>query len=244
MKWFPTFSVARVAALWAVALSSATAADLIFELNFENGLKPGGNIPGLEISEHGNGGAAELEQGKAWQLDGKAALAVTIPDKEFFSFKPNDCLTLRARVQLDRPRNTGPLLSKGGGGNYRLSISGDQTIGFSYYSRGSWRAFTGTGFPLPIGQWAEVVAQYDGVEGNVTLLVDGVLVGKFATEAPLQTRDEAPLFIGGSVNPETGVVRGLAAAIDDVRIYRGLAFPKAWETEVGGKVYEPGSTKP
>ncbi len=225
------------------AAARTEAADLMFELGFEDGLKPGGNLTGLVITERG-GGLAESDHGKAWQFDGKSALEISVPTRETLSFAAGDQFTVQTRVRLEQAKTTGALISKGSGGSYRLSVGPDRTLGFSYYAQGGWRAYTGKDYPLPLGEWSEVAVQYDGSDRILTLLVDGKLAGKFPIEAQVQSRDAAPLFIGGTVNPESGEAKGLMAVMDDVRIYKGLKYPLAGNAEVGSVIYAPNSASP
>jgi PKD repeat protein len=100
---------------------------------------------------------------------------------------------------------------KTGGSVYNLNATNDVNLpGFSFYD-GAWRSLNGPE-PLPLNQWAHLVATYDG---NVQqLYVNGVLVASRNQAGLIPTSDGA-LRIGGN-NILGEFFQGY---IDEVRIY-------------------------
>ncbi len=216
-------------------LPPARGAEPLFELTFENGLTPGGSVSELVVAPTG-GGELETGEGKAWQLDGENFLKVALPTREVLSFKADDAFTLRLRVRLEQVGRSAALISKGFGAAYRLSTDGKGGIALSYYAQGKWRSYASSGLALPMGEWAEAAVQYHGADRIVTLLVDGKLAGRFEVEAPVQTRDAEPLYIGGTPSAGDAPPRGIIGGVDEVRIEWGLAYPGAADAAPGSTV--------
>lgn len=227
------------AAVGLLATLPLTAAELLFELTFENGLKSNEPLV-LPIEERGNGGSVTDSHngGEAWMFDGSTALEVELPDKELLHFRSGDSFTLEAWVRLERDKVAGPILTRGSGANYRLSISKDRLVGFSYYALGSWRSFEAVEYPLPLQTWAHVAAQYDGAAQKLALFIDGKLVAYEPIVAPIQANPTPSLFIGGTLGADR--VRGLAGALGSIRIYHGLKYPA--DAEVGTPAFDPATT--
>ncbi len=230
-RWLPLL----VAGSLLAPFSSVWSADRLFELNFENGLAAGGSLKELTVAARG-GMELEMGDGRAWHFDGATLLEVPVASREILSFGPDDVFTLRLRVRLERSLRFAPLISKGSGSAYRLSVSGEREVTFSYYAAGSWRSYPAEAHPLPQDEWADVAVQYHGGERLVTLLINGQLAARLPVDAPLQSRDEAPLYIGGAPAADSEEVRGIQGDIDDIRIDNGLVYPGAGEAEIGSSV--------
>ncbi|MCZ2343121.1 MAG: LamG domain-containing protein [Bacteroidales bacterium] len=184
----------------------------------------GGRTPELiNVVVMGSGSAAYGD------LDGRGA--VVVPADPELSFAAQDSFWMEAWINPVQFGKTGTLVSKGGGANYRLSSPANGLFGFSYYSQGAWRSLASE-TPLAPNEWQHVAVFFDPSTGTVTLFRNGKVVARKTGFPPFQSRDDAPLYLGGTPVKDSEDFSGMVGALGPVTIARGN--PREIPAEVTG----------
>ncbi len=192
-------------------LAAQNVLDLQFSADAAKDLAAGRQVELQNVVIMGSGAGAYGD------FDGRGAIVV--PSDPELSFASQDTLWIEMWVNPVQIGKGGVLLTKGGGGNYRLSASA-KGFALSYYSLGKWRALQ-TEMPLALNEWQHISCLFDSPAGTITLLVNGRVVAHSADNSPFQSKDTAPLLIGGSQVGETGEYVGIVGNVGPVIIAHG-----------------------
>lgn len=210
------------------------AAQNVFDLQFAGEGAKDASAAGREVGLHNvvvmNSGGASYGD-----LDGKGAVVVTA-DPEL-SFGAKEPLWIELWINPVRFGKTGAILSKGGGANYRISAQANGQFGFSYYAKGEWRSLQSE-TPLVMNDWQHVACFFDSPSGRITLFLNGKVVAHAAEHPAFQSKDETPLYIGGSPLGESGNYAGLVGGVGPVIIARGNPREVPDEPAIGQQVFE------
>lgn len=147
----------------------------------------GRSIEMVDVVPFGSGEKAYFD------FSGRSALVVS--EDSMLSFGPQDTLWIEFWINPAR-LNATPLLSKGTGGNYRLSLQKAGEPTFSYYSSGSWQSLVGSQ-PLESGQWQHLGLWFNSALHSAAIFLNGRVIAVSADMLPFQSRDNQPLYIGG-----------------------------------------------
>ncbi len=213
-----------------LAVCRLGAAEPVFSLDFNNDFQPQ-RPPGATVEEHGPLLTPHGE-GQAAHFDGRAALAITLPEAGSLSFGgPGAAMTIELKLQLHGPVRPGLLLAKGA--NYRLLLTQGGKLALSFYAQGAWRVTEANEATLAPDQWYHVIVQIDGQ--RVAFIIDDKLVELHELESAMVADRGSLLLIGGTINAE-GSVRGAAFLLDEVRLYAEPLYPEAFDATPGQSI--------
>jgi len=168
-------------------------------------------------------------------FDGRGA--VVVPADPELTFPAQDLLWIELWVNPMKLGNSGTMVTKGTGGNYRFAAEADGTIVFVYYSQGTWRSLRSEE-KLTLYEWQHVAVWFDSPMGEVRLYLNGRLVGKGSKYPPFQSKDDLPLVVGATAKSTGDGYVGISGGIGPVLVARGNPRDVSSDSEIGTQVFE------
>lgn len=138
--------------------------------------------------------------------------AIVIPGDPELSFSKQNSLWIEMWINPSKIGAGGPLASKGSGANYRIGLQKGGEVFLSYYSAGTWRSLVSE-TPLDTNQWQHVALWFDSPAGKAALFLNGRVIALSSEMEPFQSRDEQPLYVGGTPKQDDSGYSGLTGGI-------------------------------